>query len=162
MNRVNGLSAILFVSALIIGPCSAAQAADPNALALKGLKTVFVLVEELPAAAIQMGLTKEMVKNEAESKLRQAGLSVPTFSYEDPYLFLRLSVVGEAFSLEASLRDYVVLKRDRKIACAAAIWMKNLTGVHHGDGSVFLEALREVLDSFLNDLRVANPKKPPK
>jgi hypothetical protein len=159
MERMNGMMAILSISALFIPRCLAAQVADPTVPALKGIRSVFVLVEELPQRAVEMGLTSEMIKNEAESTLRREGLSVPSFSYEDPYLYLRISVSGEAFSIDLSLRDYVVLKRDRKIACAAATWMNSSTGVHRGDGNVLLEGLQELLDLFLNDLRKVNSKK---
>ena len=161
MKRITGMMAIFSVLALFISHCLAVQTADSNLLALKGLKSVFVLVEELPPGAAEMGLTIEMIKNETESRLRQEGLSVPTFSYEDPYLYLSLRIVGDAFSINVSLRDHVVLKRDRKITCAAATWLKSITGVHHGDGSLFIEGLQEVLDAFLNDFHKANPKKKP-
>jgi hypothetical protein len=159
MKRMNGLVAILSIPALFLPRCLAAQVADPAVPALKGIRSVFVLVEELPQRAFEMGLTSEMIKNEAESKLRREGLSVPSFSYEDPYLYLRISVIGEAFSINLSLRDYVVLKRDRKIACAAATWMNSSTGVHRGDGHVLIEGMQELLDAFLSDLRKVNSKR---
>lgn len=162
MKRITAIMAISSVCALFISLCFAVQTADSNFLALKGIKSVFVLVEDLPPGATKMGLTTEMIKNETESKLKREGLSVPTFSYDDPYLYLRLSVVDEAFSIDVSLRDYVVLKRDRRITCAAATWLKSITGVHRGDGSLFIEGLQKVLDAFLNDFHKANPEKKPK
>ncbi len=162
MKRIAGIMAILSAFALFNPRCFSIQAADSNSLALKGITSVFVLVEDLPPGASEMGLTAEMIKNETESQLKRAGLSVPTFSYDDPYLYLKLSVVGEAFSVDVSLRDYVVLKRDRRITCAAAIWQKSITGVHRGDGRLFIEGLQEILDAFLNDFHTANPGKKPK
>jgi hypothetical protein len=162
MKRIAGIMVVFSVSVLFISRCFAVQTAHSNFLALKGIKSVFVLVEDLPRGVTEMGLTAEMIKNEAESKLKREGLSVPTFSYGDPYLYLSLRVVGEAFSIEVSLRDYVILKRDRKITCAAATWVENVTGVHHGDGSLFIEGLQEALDAFLTDYHKANPEKKPK
>lgn len=159
MKRISRTIAVLTLSALFSPSCLTARPDDPNVLALKGIKSLFVLVEELPPLAAQLGLTAEMIKNETESKLRRAGLSVSSFSYEDPYLYLRLSVVGEAFSVIVSLRDYVVLNRDRKITCAAATWLNSSTGIHRDDGNVLLEGLNALLDAFLNDLGQANPKK---
>ena len=135
------------------------QTSDSNSNALKGIKAIFFLVEDLPQKATELGLTIERIKTATESKLREEGLSVPDYSYADPYLFISIHVVNRAFSVEVSLRENVVLKRAKSITCRAATWSNSVTGVHGGDPNSIIDGLQWVLDSFLNDYDKANPKK---
>jgi hypothetical protein len=83
---------------------------------------------------------------------------VPNFSYEDPYLDISVNVVNKAFSVEVSLRENVVLKRDKSISCRAATWSNSVTGVHSDDPSYIVDGLQALLDSFVHDYYRANPK----
>ena len=156
MKRVSAILAITSVFPFLISLCFAIQAA--NSAALKGMKAMFVLVEDLPQKAAEMGLTAERIKTETETKLRGEGISVPNFSYEDPYLDISVNVVNMAFSVEVSLRENVVLKRDKSINCRAATWLKSVTGVHSDDPSYIVDGLYVLLDSFVHDYYQANPK----
>jgi hypothetical protein len=119
---------------------------------------MFVLVEDLPQKAAEIGLTAERIKTETETKLREEGISVPDYSYEDPYLDISVNVVNMAFSVEVSLRESVVLKRDRSINCRAATWLNSVTGVYSDDPNYIVAGLQALLDSFLHDYYRANPK----
>jgi hypothetical protein len=159
MLRLGGIVVIISVYLCSISPCHAIQTSNSNSFTLKGIKAVFILVEDLPQEAVAMGLTTESIKAAVASNLEQAGLSVPDYSIEDPYLAMSIHVVEKAFSIEVSLRENVALRRDTSITCRAATWMKNVTGVHRGDPGIFIDGVQRVLDSFLNDLHEANPKK---
>jgi hypothetical protein len=159
VKRVGGIFAIISEFLLFISFCFAIRTSDSNSFALKGIKAMFVLVEDLPQGATGIGLTIERIKTATELKLRREGISVPNYSYADPYLDISINVVDKAFSVEVSLREKVVLKRDGSITCRAATWSNSVTGVHNGDPSLFIDGLQEVLDAFLNDYYKANPKK---
>jgi hypothetical protein len=161
MKRMSVMFAIISVFPLFISRCFAIQTADSNSFALKGLKSMFVLVEDLPQKATGIGLTTERIKTATELKLRGEGLSVPNYSYEDPYLHISINVVFQAFSVEVSLRENVVLKRDKSTNCRAATWLNSVTGVHSNNPNYIIDGLQVILDSFLRDYYKANPKKKP-
>jgi hypothetical protein len=158
MRRVIVILAMISECLLFISLCFAGQTSRSNSAALKGLKTIFVLVEDLPQKAAEIGLTAERMKTETETKLREKGISVPNYSYENPYLDISVNVVNMAFSVEVSLRDSVVLKRDKSIHCRAATWLNSVTGVHSNDPNYIVAGLQALLDSFLNDYYQANPE----
>jgi len=120
---------------------------------------MFVRVEDLPQKAVEMGLMAEIIKAETEARLRGEGISVPNYSYEDPYLDISVNVVNMSFSVEASLRESVVLKRDKSINCRAATWLNSVTGVHSNNPNYIVAGLQALLDSFFHDYDQANPKK---
>ena len=158
MKRVCVIFAVISAFLLFISLCFASQTSNSNSAALKGLKTMFVLVEDLPQKAADMGLTAERIKTETEAKLRGEGISVPDYSYEDPYLDISVNVVNMAFSVEVSLRESVVLKRDKSINCRAATWLNSVTGVHSDNPNCIVDGLQALLDSFVHDYYQANPK----
>jgi hypothetical protein len=159
MKRASGLLAIIFIFLLSISLCFAIQTSDSNSFALKGIKAIFVLVQDLPQKAEGMGLTTARIKTATVSKLRGEGISVPDYSETDPYLYININVVSQAFSVEVSLREKVVISRAKSITCRAATWSNSVTGVHGGDPILIIEGLHYVLDAFLNDFHKANPKK---
>lgn len=124
---------------------------------LRGLDTLFVVVEDLPSRAAALGLSVDEIKDQTAARLKRAGLSVPSFSYEDAYLYIRVAVVMEAFSVEVSLREAVSLKRTGRKAVRAATWMKSVTGVHREDVRVIKAAVEEIIDGFIADLRASSP-----
>ena len=151
------LTAMAFWVLSLGGPSAGTELA-----VLRGLDTVFVVVEDLPPRAVELGLSADEIKDQTAACLKQAGLSVPTFSYEDGYLYIRVPVVMEAFSVEVSLREAVSLKRAGRKAVRAATWMKSVTGVHRDDGRVIKAALQEIIDGFIAGYRASTPagKKP--
>ena len=74
------------------------EAAVENRIPFHGLKAVGVFVEDIDQEAIKDGLSKEQIKADAESRLREAGitvvpveksLSLPT----SPYLYVIVNTV---------------------------------------------------------------------
>jgi hypothetical protein len=159
VKRVGVIFAIISVYLLFIPRCFSIQTSADNSGALKGIKAIFVLVGDLPQKAAEIGLTTERIKTATELKLRGEGISVPNYSYEDPYLYISINVVYQAFSIEVSLRENVALKRDKSINCRAATWLNSITGVHSNDPNYIIDGLQVVLDFFLHDYYSANPKK---
>jgi hypothetical protein len=159
MKRVGGIFTIISVFLLFISFCFGIQTSDSNFFALKGIKAIFILVQDLPQKAEGIGLTTERIKAATVSKLRGEGISVPDYSETDPYLYISINVVSQAFSVEVSLREKVVISRAKSITCRAATWSNSVTGVHGGDPNLIIDGLHYVLDAFLNDFHKANPKK---
>lgn len=158
----SGPTRALFTAMALWGLSLGGPSARTELPLLRGLDTLFVAVEDLPPRAVELGLSVDEIKDQTAARLKQAGLSVPAFSYEDAYLYIRVPVVMEAFSVEVSLREDVSLKRAGRKAVRAATWMKSVTGVHREDGRVIKAALQEIIDGFIADYRASSPagKKP--
>jgi hypothetical protein len=159
MKTLGSFSAIISLFLLFLPLCFSGQTPDIRSAPLKGIKNMDVVVEDLTQAAAGIGLTRERIQSVTELKLRREGISVPSaFSFVLPYLYIRINVVGKAFSIDVSLKEDVTLKRDASITCGAATWSRNATGVS-GDSPYIIQGLQEILDEFLNDYYKANPKK---
>lgn len=156
MKIAGGPTRVLFTAMALWSLGLGGQSARTDFPVLRGFDTLFVVVEDLPRRAIELGLSVDEIKDQMAAHLKQAGLSVPTFSYEDAYLYIRVPVVMEAFSVEVSLREVVALKRSGRKAVRAATWMKSVTGVHRDDGRMIKAALQEIIDGFIAEYRASS------
>jgi hypothetical protein len=130
---------------------------DIKALPLKGIKSITVSIEDLSDDAIKIGLAKERLQTVIELRLRKEGIKIvePLFS---PYLYVNIRVVGRAFHVYLSIREGVILERDKTISCLATTWWHGSTGTHTDNPEFIVSSLSELLDFFLNDYYKANPK----
>ena len=107
-----------------------------------------LIVEDLPPAAAEINLTRERLVTLAESRLRAARL----FSVDArPYLYVRVNVVGVAFSINVGfnkpLFDAIAVRSG-----FARTWRSTATGqvAARGDGgSYIMQGVSEHLDKFL-------------
>ena len=106
-----------------------------------------LVVEVLSEDAADIGLTEARIQTIAEARLRSARLYAD-FMPLLPYLYIRVSVVGRAFSYEVtfvkSLYDPATDTQG-----LADTWEVGVTGTHGGDAGYVLQALSESLDTFL-------------
>lgn len=142
--------------------------------ALKGIKGVSVLIEDLSPVAKELGITKESLNTEVELKLRLAGIKV--YSSEEwlnshgaiSTLYVNLHTVGfggvrgaYAYNIEFLLQDVAYITRSSRTDLVIT-WRDSRLGVYNTkkDG---LEAINKsfkvVTDIFLNDYLAVNPKK---
>jgi hypothetical protein len=176
-----GLLAVGLIAMLLLGGLpvsSVSQAGDivsspfePEGL--KGLKGVYVLIEDLNKDAVADGLSKQAIQTDVERKLQQSGIRVLTEAQMQatpgkPALCVRVST-AKIFSyptyscfLSVELKESVKLQRNFGIqVVGATTWQTN--GVV---GYVFTQSLftlrdhvKDEIDQFCNAWLTANPKK---
>jgi len=133
---------------------------------LKGIKDIFVVIEDLPPVAKELGITEESLKTKVELKLRLAGIKIPRSEEKDsPFviLYVKLNIVRDkniyAFNMDISLLEIVYIKRINQRR-PASIWDYSHVILTQKDSSSFIrEELKRGLDIFLNDYLAVNPKK---
>lgn len=138
---------------------------------LLGLKGVRVYVELVPGARIG-GLTKRALQTDTELQIRQNGIKV--FSSEDsiseagrsPKLHIVVGIAktrqygGCGYSATAALWQWAELFREPGIFCSAITWMDLKVGfssMRKAEAAI-KDAVRELVDKFINDYLAANPK----
>jgi biotin operon repressor len=132
---------------------------------LKGIDSVFVVVETLPNGASKLGLSETIVQTDVEQKLRLAGLRVVTDQEGEnlpgsPYLYVRLIATDppEAAAIEISLNENATLERNGDFAPAVATWEKILV-IANPNGQGVRDKIKDLADEFLNAWLAVNPKK---
>ena len=138
---------------------------------LVGVKGVHVMVSPLQEDVQLAGLTREQLKTDVESKIRQAGIKVYTqeewlASEDQTRLYVNVSTTsrGNFFGYSTGLKfsQNVYLARKPNRMCPGAItWFTN--SVRTCDSSQFAKIARDKFkdytDKFINDYLTANPKK---
>lgn len=112
-----------------------------------GCQQMFLLVEELPSDASEIGLTRESIQAAVESRLRSARIYTSDQSAL-AYLYVNVSVVSRAFSWRLEFNKWVhdfASESER----SATTWNIGGTGSHGNDSSYVLSALSEGIDLFL-------------
>ncbi len=156
--------------------------AAEDRIPFRGLKEVGVFVEDIDPEAIKDGLSKEQIKTDVESKLREAGIKViPTEnclhlpaspSGTDSYLYVIVNTVKFVSGLEyvygtsVQLKQVVALERGKTVKPSRALlwattWEKS-DGVEISWVKDLAENVRrhisDKVDLFIGDYSAANPK----
>ena len=110
-----------------------------------------LVVEGLQPGAAEFGLSVEQIQAAAESRLRSARI------YDSDslsYLYINVTIVGSAFSINISYRKPVLDIASESI-WSATTWNAGRTGTHGRDAGYILSGISQHLDVFLADfLRV--------
>jgi len=137
---------------------------------LKGLKSVYVIVDNLKSDIEKDGLSTSAIQTDVEQKLHMAGIKVLTeeeWTKEPggPYLYIGVSSYKRdtglyAFHIEVELSQDVILYRKQDVLCPAITWAcVGLTGTV---GAKKVNGLREKVkgrvDLFIKDYFEMNPK----
>jgi len=156
--RVKASLFCLFI--LLASSISTAQELVPSdpAYALKGLKSLGVLVEGLKEKAIKIGLSEDRLRTIAELKLRREGIEVLEYG-SFPQLYINVNVLSRAFNITIKIQEWVQLRRDPSIECFGVTWDDSVTGSYEGGAEYIVDTLNQALEVFLNDYYRANPKK---
>ena len=104
-----------------------------------------LVVESLPSGAAEIGLTKESIRDAAESRLRTARLFNPE---SKQYLYITINVVGHGFDISVRYNK-VVDDPLSNLRVYAPTWQMNTTGMHGGNSGYILSQLPGLLDRFL-------------
>ena len=116
-------------------------------------KSMHLVVEGLPDDAATIGLTKDSIEAAVRSRLRAARLYTADFSPH--YLYVRVTVLGLAFSTEMHFNKILADPLNDKLG-SAITWSKVSLGTHKGeDPNYILGSLSQKADTFIDEyLRV--------
>jgi hypothetical protein len=134
---------------------------------LHGLKGVMVFIEDIDSDVENHGLTKNVLKKEVESRLRQADVPVLTVGEAfntpgKPYLYLNLTTHNTglnlySYSVRIEFNQDVFLSREPSIRTSVTTWIANMGGIV---GARTLPAVTEdvcgLTDKFIHDYVSAN------
>jgi hypothetical protein len=150
---------------MVASPSMVLASDSPSARAtLKGIDTVWVLVEALTPGAKTLGLTQEMIQTDVELKLRLAGIRVVTQEEAlklpgSPCLYVDVNVVESAgaASIGVELVQGVRLERNGD-AILAPTWSMGTLG-RNPSAQDIRDRVKDYVDTFLNALLSVNPKR---
>lgn len=138
---------------------------------LQGLKTIFVLIEDLPEGLkSKVGLTEDQLRTDAELKLRLAGIRVVSENEAHhipgcPYLYVSINGHVEdvglvVYSVYVEMRQKVILQRDKSIEVfGAGTWRTSGTGSVglNSSPSAIRDDVKDFTDKFINAYLSVNP-----
>jgi hypothetical protein len=142
---------------------------EMNRESLRGIKGVFVIVEELHGDVIVHGLSREMIRKDVELRLRQSGITVQSEEEAwDPqgsptlYVYVNFYKIKDShsysFSVSVDLYQWVTINRTAKstIACT---WSHGMVG-YVGESKINTthEQIKQILDKFIGAYLSVNPK----
>lgn len=140
---------------------------------LKGLKGVYVLIENLDDDAQRFGLSRHVIQIDVEVKLRLAGIPVlardeTLKSPGSPHLYVNAQVMkllAQAYvaCLTVELRQAVVLHRNPAISAISSTWaVESLHTMRTWpNGPQHLrDQIKDRVDQFINAWLSVNPKNP--
>jgi hypothetical protein len=163
----------LAVVLLVAVSSATAQDDDPRGerQSLKGLKGVYVLVEDLKAEAERDGLNQASIRTDVELKLRQAGITVLTKAEAEaapgaPCLYISVDTKGSqseslyGVSMKVELKQNVRLDRDPSMWLpGVTTWSVEAVGtVGRGKLRNLRDRVKDYADRFINAYLSVNPK----
>lgn len=161
------LATICLVTIFLIGfasPFVHAQDADINTANLKGVKTVYVLIEDLPDSTKTLGLSEDAIQTDVELKLRLAGIAVATQEETvdlpgRPFLYVEVNATDPigAASINVSLIQDTVLARNGQMAPALVTWQTG-TLLANPTAQLIRDQIKNRLDTFVDAWLSVNPQ----
>jgi hypothetical protein len=157
--------AICVIVALLWAVPSFAQ--NVGAEELRGLTSMYVLVEDAPA----FPSLATRIQTTVELKLRQNGIAVipsnDSNKFHHPHLYVNITAMkvinrtNHVYNVSIQFnRDVMIYEKATKQVTdiQAAVWTKNMVGISTSEDDI-RDSMLDVLDVFLNDYLAANPKK---
>jgi hypothetical protein len=158
------------VGSLFAGKAATSRAGDPEVPLLRGLKEVFVNVDDLHFTAERLGLTTDHLRKDAEVKLKMAGIKVRSEKESIttpgiPQLHITVRVLGTssgdyAAHIQVELLEEVGLLRHPGEEVFASTWTSGKFGVTRSLSDVRQQE-QELIDKFINEYLAANPPSSP-
>ena len=124
---------------------------------LSGLTSLDVVVEDLPAGATKIGLTKDAIRTDVELKLRLAGMRVTTQFMEYLYIVVTVADDADGAYIKVELQQPVTLDRS-PISTFGATWSEG-TLITNPSAQYIRTLIKDKVDKFLNAWLSVNPKK---
>lgn len=159
--------ALVITMSLSVAVATATRAGDAEIPVLRGLKKVFVDVEDLDFRVERLGLTTNHLRTDAESKLKMAGIKVQSEKESmrtpgSPHLHIMVKVLGTssgdyAAHIRVELREAVGLVRNPGMEVVTSTWTAGTFGVTPTLSDVRQQE-QALIDKFIAEYRAANPK----
>lgn len=148
---------------LLILSIQTVSAQSENAgLKIADHENIKTLVESMTEDGLEIGLTENRVQSRTEVRLRQVQLTPITNVMGSSFLYVKVSVVGNAFSIELSFHRRVFFNEDPEdyksdiLTASANVYTQGGRGTHGYDSEYIIEALDTKLDLFISDYLRAN------
>jgi hypothetical protein len=158
------LITICIMMLFLIGLASqSARAQDPDGL--KGINSVYVIVEDVPEAAKKLGLATKSIQTRVELELLLAGMSVATL--EDghklpgrPHFYVRVTLTkgAEVASIQVDLEQDAVLDRNAEHVLSVMTWDTDFL-LANPTAQRILDDVKDGVDQFLGSWLSVNTKK---
>ncbi len=145
---------------LLISAPVGAQTMSVSGLETANYKFVDVVIENLSADARSIGLTRDHIQTRVELRLRSAGLTPRNELRKKTILYVRITVVRDAYSVAVEYNrrvDFTTGNR-RYRHNAAVTWFSGSTGTHGDNAAFIMNSLDGLLDEFLNAYLKVNQK----
>ena len=145
----------------------AAQNSEESRRTLRGITGFYVTVRQLDPAVEKEGLTANQIRSDVELRLGSAGIKV--LAREEvsqvpgkPLLSVDLAVGSKQglypYALDIGVHQMARLQRDPTVTVHATTWSGGTAGIAGLSG--IREAVRDLLDEFINAWLSANAKQP--
>ncbi len=161
------LWAVVLVGVLGARPAMSQEEADRASL--KGLKSVYVIVEDLPADLLDKGPSKARLQALMEEKVKAAGLILLTREAwrntpGTPLLYANINLSKaktkdgvRACSINLCLAQRVNLERDPALKSLARTWQAGIVGLVGDDGlEIVASQVGTLVDYFLSEVRAVS------
>ncbi len=164
MNRIKFTSTVVIFCLLF----SSLSFAFDQKKVLRGLKGVKVIVNYIPPEIERLGLTRELIQNTVETKLRKLGIKVYNKSAMST-LFVRMNAINVKskriviFHIGLNLVEWTYLKRGvgtvgDLMEVHATDWYNGKPGfVNTSSVKIILKTVEELVDKFSYDYLAVNP-----
>jgi hypothetical protein len=132
---------------------------------LQGFNTLKVVVESLKPEMERAGLTEQQIQTDVEIKLRKAGFNVKDKDgFFSPFIYLYINLQSfhsdsgsVAYHLETSLRQEVLLDRNKTVDILASTWNTAETGtIGRNNIRQLRDSISDQVDNFINDYLKVN------
>jgi hypothetical protein len=137
----------------------------PSVASLKGISTVYVMVEELPDGARMLGLSKDAIQTDVELKLRLAGMRVVTEDEGDKisggafvYINVNLTDNASAAGIDVEFDQDALLARNYEFSPSVTTWFSGFV-LANPSAQEIRDRVKDLVDGFLNAWLSVNPKK---
>lgn len=174
MRKVKWIVLSLVTVLFLVSPYVNAEYVANDKEVLRGIENIGVVIEKLPRRAKKLGITRNNLRTDVESKLQLAGIAVVApdelnTNPEIPFLLVTV-ILGYSkptfiYAVLVGLNEKVQLKRDPKIISYAMPWWRIIKQEHIGKKGMEKEVrntLEYLINEFIKDHRAVNPKKPRK
>lgn len=161
------LVALVITIGLSGGVVTTTRAGDVEIPVLRGLKEVFVNVEDLDFRVERVGLTTDHLRTDAELKLKMAGIKVQSERESmrtpgSPQLHIMVKVLGTssgeyAAHIRVELREAVDVVRHPGMEVVTSTWTAGKFGVTPALSDVRQQE-QALIDTFITEYKVANPR----
>lgn len=162
---------ILFFSLALMLVASFSANADwakTESETLKGIKNLYVTIENLHPDAAEIGLNTTMLRKDIEDKLKTTGITVPfaLIGNDEPYLNVVITVHYDKekdfvyYALHISLLQPVVLANTSNLSCYGRTWFVSSAGGASKKEAVQIirQDINKKIDAFVKDYLAVNPK----